>query len=253
MSRWASDSPNLLPAACWWLSVHLWESAALCYERALLLSCSGCLGWEGSHTRRGSRDLSEPTQVPKAGPAWGRENKWAARDRVNYQAGIKKAADSVPLNICLLCNSYLQKHAKWHSAEVCLYLILLITLFPGSGLLNELSQFSWGGWNHLKTNFLFCFDGWSQPNLFLGQCIETPAHYFPFYFAVTRTVFYVRPKWLLLKPEQRMWFGHSFLLCVPKILVSQCSPYDQIDVYLFRSPPLLTDWIIIKKNWTHNS
>lgn len=186
----------------------------------------------------------------------GAKGRWEQRGCQRQSAlpgWYKKAAVSVSRNICLLCNSYLQKHAKWHSAEVCLYLILLITLFPGSGLLNELSQFSWGGWNHLKTNFLFCFDGWSQPNLFLGRCIETPPLYFPFNFAVTRTVFYVRPKWLLLKPEQRMWFGHSVLLCVPKILVSQCSPYDQIDVYLLRSPPLLTNWIIIKKNWTHNS
>lgn len=128
----------------------------------------------------------------------------------------KKAADSVPLNICLLCNSYLQKHAKWHSAEECLYLISLITLFPGSGLLDELSQFSWGAWNHLKTKLCSCFDGWSQLNLLSGWCIETPALYFPFYFAVTRTVFYVRPKWLLPKPEQRMWFGCSGLLCFLK-------------------------------------
>lgn len=131
------------------------------------------------HTRRGSRDLSKPTQVPRAGPAPGRWEQRGCKRQRELAGQYKKAAHSVPLNICLLCNSYLQKHAKWHSAEVCLYLISLITLFPGLGLLNELSQFSWGGWNHLKTNFHFCFDGWSQPNLLLGWCIETPALYSP--------------------------------------------------------------------------
>lgn len=46
------------------------------------------------------------------------EDKQAVKDS-ELRGQYKKAADSLALNISLLCNSYLQKHAKWHSPEVC--------------------------------------------------------------------------------------------------------------------------------------
>lgn len=46
--------------------------------------------------------MSEPTQVPKAG-----ENKGAARDRVDYQAGIKRLLTVCPrTSVCCVIAIY---------------------------------------------------------------------------------------------------------------------------------------------------
>lgn len=228
------------PPACWWLSVHLSGLCCPVLQEALLLSCSGCLGWEGSTPAEAAGIWANPARCHRQGLPQAGENKRAARDRVNYQANIKRLLTVCPwTSVCCAITVY-RNMLSGHSAEVCLCLISLITLFPGSGLLKELSQFSWGGWNHLKTNFHFSFDGWSQANLLLGWCIETPALYFPS---------------ALLWPEPCSLWGQNdscwshnrgcdLAIVYSSVFLKSWCPSALLmifDVYLLRSPPLLTN------------
>lgn len=140
---------------------------------SLLLS-AGCL-YCVPKVRKGSRYQSESTAA-KGSSHLRQVRTNGLQEAAEIFSWYKKSADSVPLNICLLCNSYLQKLAKWHSAEVCLCLISLITLFPDSALLDQCSLLSGGGYNLLKTNFLFCFEVWSRPNLLPEGCVLKHLH-----------------------------------------------------------------------------